>query len=182
MMEKKNITLKNKISRLAWNIVYVTFFRYSPVLFHSWRRFLLRLFGAKLAKSSVVYPSVKIWHPMNLKMKEGSCLGPEVICYNVDKISIGKNSTVSQMTHLCTASHKFDDESIFKSPEMILITAPIVIKDYVWITAEVFIAPGVILNDGSVVYARSVVTKDLDDWSIYSGFPAKKIRPRIIRK
>jgi len=70
-----------------------------------WKRFLLRLFGAKISPTAVVYSSAKVYYPANLTMDAYSCIASDVDCYNVASIHIGKFATVSQYAFLCTASH-----------------------------------------------------------------------------
>jgi acetyltransferase-like isoleucine patch superfamily enzyme len=55
----------------------------------------------------------------------------------------------------------------------------IVIEDDVWIGYGVIILGGVKIGQGSIVAAGSVVTKDVDPFSIYAGVPAKKVRSRF---
>lgn len=109
-----------------------------------------------------------------------STLADNVDCYCVDKIKIGDHSTVSQYSFLCTASHDYNDPSIMHTPKMPLVTAPIVIGNRVWITADVFVGPGVSIADGTVVLARSSVFQDLPEWVVAAGNPAKTIRKRIL--
>ena len=52
----------------------------------------------------------------------------------------------------------------------------IIVEDDVWIGANVTILPGVIIGKCSVIGAGSVVTKNVEPYSIYAGIPAKKIR------
>lgn len=52
----------------------------------------------------------------------------------------------------------------------------IIIHDEVWIGAGVIILPGVHIGTCSVIGAGSVVTKDVDSYSLYMGIPAKKIK------
>ncbi|GHV67902.1 hypothetical protein AGMMS49928_06030 [Spirochaetia bacterium] len=49
----------------------------------------------------------------------------------------------------------------------------------VWIGAFSIIMIGVKIGDGTIVAAGSVVTKDLDAYSIYGGIPARKIKNRF---
>ena len=56
----------NKLSRLLWGFVYVLAFRWTPRCMHGWRNFLLRLFGAKIHRTSRVYPKARVWLPGNL--------------------------------------------------------------------------------------------------------------------
>lgn len=167
--------IKVQIALLAWRVIYVLLFRTSPRPFHAWRRMILRLFGAKIAHKVRVYPSARIWAPWNLEMHENSCLGEEVDCYCVDQITIGKNTTVSQRATLCAATHDF---TLLHFP---LTRAPVVLGEFVWIAAEVFVMPGVTVNDGTVIGVRSLVTEDMPAWKIATGSPCKVVRERQLQ-
>ncbi|MCR2745211.1 putative colanic acid biosynthesis acetyltransferase [Limnobacter parvus] len=171
----KRLSLKNKIARLLWYFVSSTFFRLSPIPLHGWRRFILRLFGASVGSGAHPYPSANIWAPWNLIMEENSCLSHGVNCYNVATVSLGKNVTVSQFCHLCTATHDYTDL------QMPLLVASIRIDDYAWVTADVFVGPGVVIGEGAVVNARSCVFSDIDPWTVARGYPAKSYRKRILK-
>lgn len=169
------ISKSNKIKRLIWNTVWLFLFRSTPRwALNSWRVFLLKLFGAKIGKDSRVLPSCKVWAPWNLEIGDYSVLGDDVDCYNMDKIIIGNHVSISQRSFLCTGSH---DISTYLKP---LITFPIIIEDYAWICAESFISPNVTIKKGTVVAARSVVLKDIEDLSVVGGNPAKFIKYRKI--
>ncbi|WP_010179190.1 LbetaH domain-containing protein [Aquimarina agarilytica] len=169
------ITKKQQIGRLLFKLVWFCLARPIPRrMLNPWKLFLLRLFGAKLHRKAVVYSSAKIYMPWNLEMDEYACLAPEVDCYNVAKISIGAHTTVSQKTYLCSASH-----DITKSNNPLII-APILIKDQVWIGASVFIGMGVEIGQGAVVGATASVYKNVEDWVIVGGNPAKFIKKREI--
>lgn len=49
----------------------------------------------------------------------------------------------------------------------------------VWIGYSSTIMGGVIINDGAIIAAGSVVTKDVEPYSIYAGNPARKIKDRF---
>jgi len=59
------------------------------------------------------------------------------------------------------------------------INQKIVIEDDVWIGLGVIILSGIEIGEGSIIAAGSVVTKDVESYSIYAGNPAKKIRNRF---
>lgn len=168
----QRLTYGNKVARSAWLLVWWMLYRPTPRQFHMWRCLLLRLFGAKIGKSVHPYPSARIWAPWNLEMGDHACLGDRVDCYCVAKVRIGAHSTVSQYSFLCTASHDYTQAS------MPLVAAPIIIGDRVWITADVFVGPGVIVGDGAVVTARSSVFTDLPPWHVARGNPAQAFKPR----
>ena len=52
------------------------------------------------------------------------------------------------------------------------------IGDDVFIFSNALVMPGVTIGEGAIVLAGSVVTKDVEPWSIVGGNPAKKIRER----
>lgn len=172
---KNALSRKHQIVRFFWGLVWGIFARPLPKSIGSgWKRFLLRLFGAKVSNTAVVYSSAKVYYPANLVMKDYSCLASGVKCYNVAPIVIGANTTVSQDASLCTASHDITD------PHHALITAPIVLEDQVWVAAEAFVGMGVTVHDGAVIGARAVVVKDVDPWTVVAGNPAKFIKQRVI--
>ena len=184
-MAVKNVELRDysshfnfgqKASRALWSLVWYLFFRPSPTFLHPWRRFLLGLFGAKLENRTVVHPSVKIWAPWNLTMQEGSCLGPGVDCYCVDKIALGPWAVVSQRAFLCTATHDIRDWKFN------LRTSPIQIGPYAWVAAEAFVGPNIHIGEGAVVAARACVVKDVPAWTVVGGNPAKPIGKRKLSR
>lgn len=158
--------------RIVWQAVWGLAYRPSPKICHGWRRFLLRLFGARIANNAYPHPSVKIWAPWNLEMGSLSCLGPYVDCYCVDKVVLGARATVSQYGLLCTATHDYRDA------RMPLVTAPIVIGEGAWVAADAFIGPGVTVGTGAVVGARASVFRSVDPWTVVGGNPARIIAER----
>lgn len=166
------IQLASRLPRGLWLLVWLLLFRPSPVIFHGWRRLLLRMFGSRIGQGAHIYPTARIWAPWNLIMGEGSCLAEGVDCYNVMPVTLGNRALVSQRAFLCTASHDYDD------PRMALVGAPILLEADSWVTSEVFVAPGVTLGEGAVALARSVVTRDVAPWTVVAGHPAREVRKR----
>jgi len=169
-----SFSLSNRLLRVLWGIVYTLLFRYSPRPFHQWRAFLLRLFGAKIAGGTHVYPRVKIWAPWNLELGAECGIASGVELYSQGKITIGYRAIVSQGTNICTGTHDYTRKG---HP---LYTEPIVIGDRAWVAAECFIHPGVTIGEGAVIGARAVVIKDMPPWMICAGHPCKPIKERIM--
>lgn len=167
---------RHQMVRLLWSIVWTLCARWIPRSVGSgWKRLLLRLFGAKIASTAVIYSSAKIYYPANLVMDDYACMASDVDCYNVAIVHICEYATVSQGAFLCTASHDIT------SPGHELITAPIIVGRQAWVGAKAFVGFGVKIGEGAVVGATASVYKSIEPWNVVGGNPAKFIKKRIIK-
>ena len=137
---KSELSFTNKLLRLIWGVVWFTLFLPTPRPFHAWRRFLLRLFGAKIGANVRIYGTAKVYYPPNLTLEAKSIVGPHVDIYCVAPVTIGENSMISQYSYLCAASHDYTKDSL---P---LIASPIVVGQQTWICAKAFVGPGVTIG------------------------------------
>jgi acetyltransferase-like isoleucine patch superfamily enzyme/O-antigen/teichoic acid export membrane protein len=98
-----------------------------------------------------------------------------IVCLN--SVKIGDNVTVAERVSIRDHDHRIDnlDLDIIKQGYTSL---PIEIGDDVWIGCNVVILKGVKIGSHSVVGAGSVVTKDIPDFSVAVGVPAKVVRTR----
>lgn len=167
--------LTNRLYRGFWYLTWGLLASWTPPPFHPWRRFLLKLFGAKIAPTALVYGSARVWYPPNVEICHCAIVGGLANLYSVEKITIGDYAIVSQGANLCTAGHDIEDVD-FQT-----VARPIVIGRRAWIATEAFIGPGVSVGEGAVLGARGCAFKDLDPWTVYRGNPAEQLRPRKIR-
>ena len=98
------------------------------------------------------------------------------MCYSMAKITIGKYAVISQGARLITGTHDYED------PGFLLVIRPIRVGAFAWVAAEAFVMPGVSIGKGVVVGARSVVTKDMPEWTVCAGNPCVSLKPRKRRK
>lgn len=160
--------------RWLWALVQATFFRWSPRPCHTWRAWLLRLFGADIAVASqvVVFPTARITFPWRLTLAPRSMIGRHVTIYNLARITLRRGANVSQNCHLCAGTHDF------ARWDMPLVTQEIVIGENAWLGADVFVGPGVTIGELAVVGARSVVVRDLPARKICVGHPCRPVKDR----
>ena len=173
--EQKAYSYSEYFGRILWSLVS-PLFHFSPRNFFFWRSFLLRLFGARVGKNVNIYPSAKIYIPWNLSIDDFSSVGEWVLIYNLGRVKIGKAVTISHKAHVCSGTHEYF------LPELSLVKKQIIINDYVWICTDAFIGPGCEIGEGSIVGAKTVVVKNLGNWSIFVGNPAKFLKRREIMK
>lgn len=124
---KAAFPLRNRVLRCAWGVVYMLLFRPSPRPMHGWRRFLLRSFGARIARHVHIYPSARIWAPWNLSCDENATIAEDVVVYNPRPLHLGSHAIVSQQAYLCGATHDYED------PAFPLIAFPATLGAYSWV-------------------------------------------------
>lgn len=142
--------------------------------FWTLRRPLLRLGKMKIGKGSFIMRKCYIMNANLLTIGKYSHINRGCLVDARGRITIGDNVSVSHNVNIVTGSHDA------MSPDYVGIFKPIVIKDYAWLGIGCTILQGVTIGRGAVVAAGAVVTKDVGDYEIVGGIPAKKIgeRPR----
>ena len=88
------------------------------------------------------------------------------------KVKIGAWCAIANNVSLRSETHDLNQPT---GPNMRMVEADIVIGDYVWVGANVFIKSGVTVGDHAVIGANSVVTKDVAPHTVVAGVPAKEI-------
>ena len=156
-----------------WWIVQSSLFACSPQFMYGWRRFLLKLFGAKVGQGVLIRPTVRVTYPWKVVFGNFVWVGDNVELYSLGPIEIGSNVVISQRSYLCAASHDYTSESFD------MLAKKIVIEDEVWIATDVYVAPGVTIGRGALVGARSSVFGDMPSCMICLGSPASPVKPRL---
>jgi len=155
-----------------WWIVQSTLFRCSPQILYGWRRWLLRMFGARIGHGVIVRPTAQITYPWKLAIGDYAWIGDDVVLYTLGEIEVGAHAVVSQRSYLCTGSHDY------ARPTFDIYAKPIRIGEQAWLATDVFVAPGVQVGAGTVVGARSSIFNSLPAGVIARGTPAQVVGRR----
>jgi maltose O-acetyltransferase len=111
-----------------------------------------------------------------LSLGENSCIGANNLL--TGKVIIGKNSMLGPEVMILTRNHKHDKVDI---PMMLQGNGEqkkVTIGNDVWVGARAIILPGVSIGDGAIVGAGAVVSKDVEEYSIVVGNPARVVKKR----
>ena len=163
------------IIRGIWYVVSMVFFQAGLFPVSSFRKFLLNIFGAKIGRNVVIRSGVRIKYPWFLKTGNGVWIGEKVWIDNLCMVTIGNNVCISQGAFLLTGNHDYSNRSFD------LFVKEIILEEGVWLGAKTVVCPGVRCKSHSVLGVGAVAVKDLDEYSVYAGNPAVKVRERSVQ-
>jgi putative colanic acid biosynthesis acetyltransferase WcaF len=138
------------------------------------RSWILRLFGATIGVNMYMKPRVRVKFPWYLTVGDHCWIGEDVWIDNLAPVWIGSHVCVSQGAYLCTGNHDW------AKPNLKLFTRPIRLERGCWVGAKTLVGPGVTVNEGAILTAGSVATRDLLPFGIYTGNPAVLTKQRVV--
>lgn len=112
------------------------------------------------------------------QLSVGDNSGVGVRCEMYGPVTIGKNVMMGPEVVVFTHHHEYRRTDIPIMEQGNTPVEPVVIGDDCWIGRRVMIMPGVKIGTGCVIAAGAVVTKDVPDYAVAGGVPAKVIKMR----
>ncbi len=147
-----------------------TFFRFLKISYFRWKFKLNNV-------HSTFYIGGKGEISSDFKAGAYSYLGPRCVIY--PGVTIGEYTMIANDVRIIGGDHKYNRPGfpiIFSGRSDLKETN--IGKD-VWIGAYSIIMTGVNIGDGAIVATGSIVTKNIEPYTIYGGVPAKKIKMRF---
>lgn len=131
----------------------------------------LRFAGAKIGKISM-FGQFEIRKPSGLHIGDGCSIGLRVLLDARNGLVLRKNVTIASDVIIWTQHHDYNN------PKFSVSGAPVIIEEYAWICSRSIILPGVKIGRGAVVASGAIVTKDVPNYAVVGGGPAKIIGER----
>ncbi len=140
---------------------------------HHFRRFMYRhIFGMRLGKGSIIHWQARFFHLPGIQIGEYCNLGNNAFLDGRRGITIGNFVDTGSEIMIYTLQHDIE------SPTFEVEGGPVIIEDYVYLGPRAIILPNVRIGCGAVVGAGAVVTKDVPEYAVVGGVPARFIRER----
>lgn len=140
---------------------------------HHFRRFVYRhMLGVRIGRGSSIHWRCRFFRPGGVTIGDNSIIGYDAFLDGREGLYIGNCVMTGGEIAIFTQQHDLD------SPDFSIVGAPVVIEDYVYLGTRVVVLPGVHIGTGAAVMSGAVVTKDVPEYMIVGGVPARVIRER----
>jgi acetyltransferase-like isoleucine patch superfamily enzyme len=123
-------------------------------------------------------PGVWITAPGSARVRigQGTFLNKGVMVASHELVEIGSHCMLANGCFVSDANHRFDDPHRPVTWQGFVSKGPTRIGDNCWLGANVVVGTGVNIGERSVIGANSVVTRDVDAFSVVAGAPARLLR------
>jgi maltose O-acetyltransferase len=139
------------------------------------RKLFMSAFGAQIGPGTTIHMGAKFFDPAGIKVGEDTIIGDRIFLDGRAPLTIGSHVDIASEVMIYNSEHDINAEDFGA------ISAPVTIGDYCFIGPRVVILPGVTIGKGAIVAAGAVVTKDVPEYAMVGGVPAKLISERKLR-
>ena len=169
--------MREKIKTLFYGPYLITLKLIGKVPLQTIRVIAYKFSSISIGDKTVIHMGAEIRSPQNIIIGSNTLIGNDSILDGRGGIRIENNVNISSQVALWTEQHKYN------CPHFSTTKKTIIIKEYAWISFRATILPGVTIGEGAVVAAGAVVTKDVPDYTVVAGIPAKVIgqRPKNLK-
>ena len=137
------------------------------------QRIMRQLLGRTAGDSFCIVAPFWCDYGYNIEIGENFFANHNTVILDCAKVKFGNNVFVAPNCGFHTAGHPIDAERRNQGLEY---AYPITVGDNVWIGDKVTILPNVTIGKGCVIAANAVVTKDVPEYSVVAGVPARIIK------
>ena len=127
------------------------------------------LFYNQIGENSIVYNQLTVVRPKNVKIGKNVTVMNGALMMSAGGITLEDNVLIAANVQLISNNHDPYDRYV-------ITCKPILIKEGAWVGAGATILPGVTVGKHAIIGANSVVSKDIPDYAVAVGCPAKVIK------
>lgn len=141
------------------------------------RYILIKSISQKCGDNVLIHPGVYIFSPEKLSLGNNISIHPMCYIDATGEISIGNDVSIAHGTTILSTTHSYSEKNM-PIRDQTLRFAPTTIMNNVWIGCKSTILLGIIVNEGAIIGANSIVTKNVENNAIVVGNPGRLIKYR----
>jgi len=162
-----------KTTLLEFILLVLKYVGFIPI--HSIRKIIYILVGINMPLDSNIYMGANFFNPSGITIGHDSLIGSGAFLDGRAPLTIGNHTSLASEVMIYNDEHNVHDQNYSNS------FGPVTIGDYVFIGPRAIIMPGITIGNGAVIAAGAIVTKNVPDFEVWGGVPAKKISDRKIK-
>lgn len=143
---------------------------------YSFRWLVYQGAGVKIGPDSHLHMGTQFFYPAQVEIGQDTIIGQNAFLDGRAKLKIGNHVDIASDVMIYNSEHDIN------SADFAAKSAEVEIGDYVFIGPRAIILPGVKIGQGAVVAAGAVVTKDVPEFKIVGGVPAREIGERELKQ
>lgn len=120
---------------------------------------------------------LKGYYKGELRIGDGCWIGQQAFLHSAGGLTLGTNVGIGPGVKILTSQHTEPERGVpvLHAP---LAFAPVIVHDDADVGTGAVILPGVTIGRGAIVGAGAVVTRDVDEYAVVAGNPARPLRQR----
>lgn len=169
----QKIVNRLKTILLEFSLLILRIIGFIPL--HSIRKIFYLISGIKIPFfTSTIHMGANFFNPQNISIGKDTIIGDHCFLDGRAPLKIGNHVGIASQVLIYNDQHDVHSNDYSNS------FGPVEIGDYVFIGPRAIILPNIKIGKGAVVAAGAVVTKDIPEFEVWGGVPAKKINDREI--